>query len=234
MKCGVCGYETSFLAKTQVLEKYEASYFVCRSCGCVMIENPHWLEEAYRGYVDDVNANCRNAENFRGMSAFAGQNVGPRARMLDYGCGAGMLVKALSDAGFEAFGYDRYRRASFRPGNLTDSYDMVTAFEVFEHFEKPMEEFLSLPRAKLMVISTELVPNGPPSPPGWHYYACWCGQHIFFYTIRALCLMAAAAGYDRLYSTGLNYHVFSKGDVYFSEFEKAVPRLKFERAIITS
>ena len=230
MKCGVCQSETVFLSKSIVLNKYEASYFHCRSCGSVMIENPYWLEEAYKGYVDDVSVGCRNADNFKVISSFANQNFSSKARVLDYGCGSGMLVKSLSEAGFEAFGYDRYRQATVNPGFLSERYDIVTSFEVFEHFERPMEEFISLPSAKAIIISTELVPgNLPPPPPGWHYYACWCGQHIFFYSIKALYLMAKAAGYEHLYSTGLNYHVFSKVKIVLSDIEREVPRLRFSK-----
>lgn len=229
MNCRLCNGIISPIGKCVIMNKYEVGYFCCSDCGSVMTEPPYWLKEVYDGFVDDINVGSRAASNTRVISAFCKENIKNKPRVLDYGCGAGLLVKNLLASDIDAFGYDKYRKDD--PKLLNEKWDVVSAFEVFEHFERPLEEFLSLSSSSdAIIISTELVPPGPPQPPqGWHYYACWCGQHIFFYTLRAFGIMANRAGFPYLYSTGLNYHIFSRTDIKTGDITRAVPSLSFQR-----
>ena len=47
MACPVCSgsMESCFIA--QVLGKYPAHYEVCKNCGFLRAQEPHWLDEAY-------------------------------------------------------------------------------------------------------------------------------------------------------------------------------------------
>lgn len=74
----------------------------------------------------------------------------PRPRVLDFGCGSGLLVRYLRKNGVEAAGYDRYGAAkeSDRPQYVSydgalltkESFDIVTMIEVIEHTDAPYKE----------------------------------------------------------------------------------------------
>jgi hypothetical protein len=64
--------------------------------------------------------------------------VGIAGRMLDFGCGHGMLVNDLGKAGLNSVGYDRYN-------HLYDRYpqgrfNLVSMVEVIEHLTYPFSE----------------------------------------------------------------------------------------------
>jgi SAM-dependent methyltransferase len=71
--------------------------------------------------------------------------VGPRVKLLDFGCGYGDFIAMCNLYGFQAVGVDR---AEARRGNasipifpdlsaLTGPFDVVTLFEVLEHLDDP-------------------------------------------------------------------------------------------------
>jgi SAM-dependent methyltransferase len=74
----------------------------------------------------------------------------PNPRLLDFGCGSGMLVEYLQENGISALGYDKYweRPASkialgpnnILPGAFPRGFDVVTMIEVIEHLSAPYDE----------------------------------------------------------------------------------------------
>ncbi|MBY0371911.1 class I SAM-dependent methyltransferase [bacterium] len=60
-------------------------------------------------------------------------------RVLDFGCGVGALVEALSSAGYESQGFDRYNPAFNSPEILERQYDFIVLQDVLEHVEDPVE-----------------------------------------------------------------------------------------------
>lgn len=70
----------------------------------------------------------------------------PKPKVLDFGCGSGLLVEFLRDSGIKAEGFDRYLNNStdfFFNGDLAfskDEYDVVTMVEVIEHTASPYLE----------------------------------------------------------------------------------------------
>lgn len=59
------------------------------------------------------------------------------ARVLDYGCGAGLLVDDLRRAGIDAAGYDAYAPRFADRAPLGRSHDVVLAQDVLEHVDDP-------------------------------------------------------------------------------------------------
>lgn len=61
-------------------------------------------------------------------------------KVLDYGCGSGMLIGQLRRMGYtDAHGYDPYSRSFNDDKVLAHQYDLVIAQDVIEHVEHPAE-----------------------------------------------------------------------------------------------
>jgi hypothetical protein len=137
-------------------------------------------------------------------------------RFLDYAGGYGMFVRLMRDMGHNFFRQDNYCANIFaRHFDVQDlaaserSFDLVTAFEVFEHFAAPKEELRRILKfGNLILFSTELVPHEKNNLSSWWYLAPETGQHITFFTMRSLEALGASFGL-KLYSNGKNLHLFA-------------------------
>jgi SAM-dependent methyltransferase len=73
--------------------------------------------------------------------------LGPDHRVLDYGCGSGMLVDFLRRSGYpHAVGYDQYSERFRDPGVLEARYDLTVSQDVLEHVAEPSEHLERLDR----------------------------------------------------------------------------------------
>ena len=78
----------------------------------------------------------------------------------------------------------------------------MTAFEVLEHFPDPAQDLEQLfdSRPALVIVATELF-NGQDET--WPYFAAEGGQHIFFYSPKAMTQIADRFGYSLDFVGGL-------------------------------
>jgi 2-polyprenyl-3-methyl-5-hydroxy-6-metoxy-1,4-benzoquinol methylase len=60
-------------------------------------------------------------------------------RVLDYGCGKGLLVQYLRARGYDASGFDRFAPGFDEPSVLLRHYDCVVSQDVIEHVDSPRE-----------------------------------------------------------------------------------------------
>lgn len=60
-------------------------------------------------------------------------------KVLDYGCGSGLLVKYLKGKGYDVVGYDPYSEDHGDEAALDKRYDLVIAQDVVEHADCPLE-----------------------------------------------------------------------------------------------
>ena len=190
------------------------SYFDCPSCGYFQTESPYWLNVAYASAINDVDTGMllRNQLNARrvvmALAAF-GRLSG---RVVDHAGGYGILVRLLRDAGVDAYWQDRYCQNLLARGfEATDSgYDLLTAFEVFEHLEEPLSDLERLlTQAPVVLLSTELVPAAVPPKPDWWYLGQEHGQHIGFFRAETLAWMAQRLRCHHA-SDGRSLHAFAR------------------------
>lgn len=115
-------------------------------------------------------------------------------RHVDYGGGNGKLSAILRDAGWRSISYDPFD-SSFDIGSMRQTFDLVTAFEVFEHAQdvnKLMADLRTLSNAQTLVLFSTLVSDGRIDPHGrlnWWYISPRAG-HISLFSRKSLDMLA--------------------------------------------
>jgi glycosyltransferase involved in cell wall biosynthesis len=217
LKCKVCESDSHTFAQSILLGKYEVDYFQCCNCGFIQTEEPYWLEEAYSDVIarTDVGLVFRNNNLSRQAAHIIFHLFNHDAKFLDYGAGYGLFVRMMRDLGFNFYWSDKYCTNLFAKSfeldeAASDCYELVTVFEVFEHFVNPIEEIENILKfSQNVLFSTELLPENNPKPNEWWYYAPHEGQHISIYTLKTLSLIADK--YDlNFYSNGSSLHLITE------------------------
>lgn len=215
MKCKICDNQVNFFASAKLLGKYNVNYFQCQSCGFVQTEEPYWLEEAYCNPIakSDTGLVTRNIVFSKLVSKVILSIFDPESRFLDYGCGYGLFVRIMRNLGLKFYGYDTFCdnifAKEFEVKENLDTYELVTAFEVFEHFKNPCIDIKNILKlSRNILFSTELLPAHNPRPTEWHYYAPHEGQHISIYTSKSLDFIAKKYNLN-LYTNGYSIHLLT-------------------------
>lgn len=216
LACRLCGGTATPCFVQTVLGRHRVTYHHCAACGLTQTDEPHWLAEAYRDVIHaaDTGLLARNA-HLRAVTAVFLELSGVRGEpCLDYAGGWGVFTRLMRDAGFQFHWLDPHAQNLFAPGfEWRDGLGrpaVCTAFEVLEHFVRPLEEFQRLAAfgADFLVTSTEVPPTSPPSP-DWWYLAPETGQHVAFYERRTLERLGRECGYPHAI-VGAFHQVFAK------------------------
>lgn len=216
MECNACGETAQFFAQAMILDKYQVSYFRCERCGFVQTEEPYWLEESYSSAITQIDIGPVNRAYT--ASEITKQMIllffEPHSKYVDYGAGYGIFVRRMRDLGFDFRYHDRYCENIFAKGfefsaDLSERHELLTAFEVFEHMRRPSQEVPQLLElSRNIFFTTEILPGRIPKPQDWWYYGLSHGQHISFFTRKALTHLAQRMGLN-LYSSG-SYHLLTE------------------------
>jgi hypothetical protein len=181
-----------------VMNRHDVSYYCCVACGSLQTEEPHWLAEAYApGNLSKLDTGAAQRVFRSAPFVFATARLLHIRKALDFGGGDGLLVRLLRDEGIDAYLSDSYSIPTYAAGFTSDpapEFDLITAFEVFEHLPNPKDVLTSLfaCKPKYLLCSTELYNR---QGQDWWYLVFSSGQHVFFYSYRALEIVAECHGY---------------------------------------
>lgn len=217
MSCKICNHNLSFYFKKEVLNKYTVSYFKCNYCGFIQTEKPYWLEEAYSSAItaSDLGLIQRNIGYSAITNCILAVFFNRRKNFLDFAGGYGMFVRLMRDNG-----YDFYRKDPFCENIFAKDFDfqdagiskfeLLTAFEVMEHLEDPLQAIDEmLTYSDNILFSTAIFKGHNNEISDWWYISPETGQHIAFYTLKSLQIIAAQKGMY-LYSNKRDIHLFTK------------------------
>jgi Membrane protein involved in the export of O-antigen and teichoic acid len=215
--CKICGGESRLYSEAVILFKYNIKYFQCSRCGFIQTEEPYWFDEAYSEAINrsDIGLVQRNISFTKVTKLLIKFLFNRKAQFIDYGAGYGIFVRLMRDAGLKFFWQDKYCENLFAKGfeyqdAQTERFELLTAFEVFEHLISPADEMQEMLKySDSIFFSTYLLPGGNPKPQDWWYFATDHGQHISIYTKKSLEELAKKYGLY-FYTNGKNLHLFSK------------------------
>jgi len=195
-KCPICSHATKPLFVKQILGKYDANYMKCRYCGYLFVSKPTWLKEAYSSPIntEDTGLVSRNLGLSKITTIIITLWFSRRGKFLDYAGGYGLLTRLMRDIGLDYYWLDPYSNnlmaRGFEHNNSTQKYDLITAFEVFEHLQNPARELKKILKyGDSILFSTELIP-AQEDLKNWDYLGVEHGQHISFYSEKSLEILA--------------------------------------------
>lgn len=236
--CWVCGEKTSLLQMLSVLRRYEVGYHRCQTCHHIQTDEPVWLPEAYRTAIADVDlGQGMRARLSSSRSLLTYLALGVRAdgefSSMDFGAGDGLYVRTMRDLGFDVRGSDAFSEMGFAQPFIVDDpfpsgsrYTSVTAFEVLEHLRQPNEWVAEAGACTdLILLSTDLQPQGMERLESWQYCAPETGQHISLYSYDSLSALLRRHRFELMLSVQ-GFHVAVKQKPTRVRALLAIPLLK--------
>lgn len=215
MNCKICQQPSNFIFEKNILLKYPVKYHQCTNCGFIQTDEVFWLKEAYENAITSLDIGILVRNNFLVENISRIIDVCfPKANIfLDFAGGYGLFVRSMRDKGYNFFRQDYFCENIFSKHfdleDITETqFDIVTAFEVFEHLENPLEEIEKISKySSTIIFSTDLVPSTIPEIENWVYIAHETGQHIAFYTEKSLQIIAEKL--EKNYYRNGNLHIFT-------------------------
>lgn len=190
-------------------------YALCNQCGfCFAPALAAWKLEEFGEriyndeyvFVDPDYAETRPRANAASLISMFGDRAHSITH-LDYGGGSGLLAKILGESNWRSTSYDPFVDKSLGVAQL-GKFDLVTAFEVFEHVPD-VRELMSNLRALLspsgLVLFSTLLSDGnihSGQKPSW-WYASPRNGHISLFSRNSLAILAQ--------NNGFNFGSFSAG-----------------------
>lgn len=238
MNCKICQNTATLIFKTIILSKYSVQYYQCELCKFIQTEEPYWLAESYTEAIGilDVGLASRNVELADILGPIISKHFDKKGMFLDYGGGYGLFVRLMRDRGLNFYRQDSHCENLFAkyfdlkdlPENST--FDLVTAFEVFEHLANPLDEIEKMfEHAPSILFTTELQPQESfNAAEDWWYFSTEAGQHVSLYTYESLQNIARKFG-KKLYSNKSNIHLLTDKSLSDSDLKMAIDQKVFNK-----
>lgn len=194
MICPICGSTGKQIFQGEIMQKYKVQYYQCSLCGFLYTEKPYWIKEAYEDSITNVDTGImqRTVDNVLVANILIQNFFDKAAKFLDYGGGYGIFTRMMRDLGYNWLWYDKYSENLVARGfeyEENDKIELISAFELFEHFENPIEELKHLFSISKSILFSTLIYDDDlqyKSFEEWWYYVPETGQHISFYSKRTL------------------------------------------------
>lgn len=190
-KCPLCKSElftNHLVVKDNAISK--ESFIICSCENCdLWFTNPRPNEKNISKYYDKPNyiSHQNKGKNLTDLVyhtirkytikqklKWVNKRINKKGRILDYGCGVGLLAKAFNDDGWEACGIEPSKKAAtiakidngvriipdIKDLNKEKKFDAITLFHVLEHIHKLNKTFdILLSRLKKRGLLFIAVPN---------------------------------------------------------------------------
>jgi 2-polyprenyl-3-methyl-5-hydroxy-6-metoxy-1,4-benzoquinol methylase len=221
--CKICNTEVDKFVSKKILNKYQVDFFRCSNCKFIQPEKEYWLEEAYSSAIAslDIGLVYRNLVWRPIVKKIIKKEFNSKKSFLDYGGGYGLFVRLMRDEGLDFYRQDIYCENKFaqffdiEDVKSVEKFELLTAFEVFEHLVNPIEELEKMFRySDSILFSTELQPDEfklrtlKRTLEDWHYFTPETGQHIALYSLESLHVVAKKFN-KNLYSDGNYLHLLT-------------------------
>jgi len=232
MICKICNQDNNSIFTAKILNKYDVDYYHCSQCYFLQTEEPYWLEESYKESINlsDTGIMLRNISLSHITTIIVFFFYNRKKKFLDYAGGYGILTRMLRDVGLDFYWKDKFSKNLLARGfeySSNNSFELVTSFEAFEHFENPLEEIESmLTKSDTILFSTNLINDDLPNPSEWWYFGLEHGQHISFFSKKTLEYVAKKYNLN-LYTNNSSIHLLTAKNInrYFFWFVLKLNRL---------
>lgn len=223
MICKICGSKSSKIFDAQILKMHSVSYYKCKNCEFIQTDEPYWLEQAYSSAItsQDIGLINRNIIFSPLVEIIIYCFFNEKRNFLDYGGGYGMFVRLMRDRGLNFKRYDTYCDNLFAKGFdyvKGEKFELITAFEVFEHLVDPLVEIERMLKiSNSILFTTEVQPKDFIDPIKWWYVMPETGQHISLYSIKTLYFIAQKYKLN-FYTNGSSFHMLTNkkiNSIYF-------------------
>ncbi len=207
------------LFEETVLLKYKVGYYQCEETGFIQTDEAYWLKEAYSSAITklDIGLVHRNLQVSDAFGKLLATHFNKHGRFLDFAGGYGLFTRLMRDKGFNFYHTDIYCQNIFAEHfdyahtNPNEKFEAVTATEVFEHMNNPVDEIKALFNySDTILFTTELQPkNLQGELKSWWYFSFETGQHIAFYTEETFQYLAKQFNCN-FYSNGHSMHLLTR------------------------
>ena len=199
LNCKVCGTSCAPI----VYKKIKSRYHRCPKCEFIFKDESCYLTEAqelsiYQEHNNSIDDSAYQTYFKEFIEKCISGFVSGSIEALDFGSGPEPVLASMlkHQYGYRVDVYDKF----FSPEKIYEGklYDLITATEVVEHLEEPIEYFklfhAFLKPGGFLAVMTQFHPNDTGRFENWHYRRD--ESHVSFFTPKTIADIAEQVGFD--------------------------------------